>query len=154
MQISVRQSQKLFHANVPAGRTCGSLDDCLSQPSVRSHRHFFNEHGDRMRRVLIAGLALAALVSQASAQVTGDARKGEVLALTVCSQCHAVRPGQLRSPNPMAPNFTSIATTLGMTDRALRVWLQSSHPTMPNVVLTSDERDDVIAYILGQKTGI
>jgi hypothetical protein len=54
----------------------------------------------------------------------------------------------------MAPNFTSIATTLGMTDRALRVWLQSSHPTMPNVVLTQDERDDVIAYILGQKSGI
>jgi len=106
-----------------------------------------------MKRLTIALFALAAFASQAAAQAPGDVRKGELLALSVCAQCHAVRPGQLRSPDPMAPNFTSIAMTLGMTDRALRVWLQSPHPTMPNVVLTRDERDDVIAYILSQKTG-
>jgi hypothetical protein len=52
----------------------------------------------------------------------------------------------------MAPNFTDLATTLGMTDRALRVWLRSSHPTMPNIVLTDNERDDVIAYIMSLRT--
>ncbi len=35
-----------------------------------------------------------------------------------------------------------------MTDRALRVWLQSSHPTMPNFILSSKERNDVASYIL------
>lgn len=38
-----------------------------------------------------------------------------------------------------------------MTDRALRVWLQTSHPTMPNFVLTRDERNDIAAYILSLK---
>jgi hypothetical protein len=40
-----------------------------------------------------------------------------------------------------------------MTDRALRVWLQSSHPTMPNFILSGDEKNDVIAYILSLQTG-
>jgi hypothetical protein len=39
-----------------------------------------------------------------------------------------------------------------MTDRTLRVWLQSSHPTMPNFILTTDERNNVIAYILSLKS--
>ena len=109
--------------------------------------------GDDVRRTFLAIAALIALSSRAVALESGDAMKGETVAKTICAQCHAVRAGQLRSPNPMAPNFTSIATTLGMTDRALRVWLQSSHPTMPNYVLSHDERDDVVAYILSLKTG-
>jgi hypothetical protein len=51
----------------------------------------------------------------------------------------------------MAPTFSSVATTLGMTDRALRVWLQTSHPTMPNYVLSRDDTDDIVAYILSLK---
>lgn len=94
-----------------------------------------------------------AWASSAGAQTVGDVSKGANVAKIVCSQCHAVGYGQLRSPNPMAPNFTSIATTLGMTDRALRVWLQSSHPTMPNIILNQTERDDVVAYILSLKSG-
>ena len=35
-----------------------------------------------------------------------------------------------------------------MTATALRTWLQTSHPTMPNIVLKADDRDNVIAYIL------
>jgi mono/diheme cytochrome c family protein len=106
-----------------------------------------------MRRMSIALAALIAFASSAAAQDMGDVRKGETFALGVCAQCHAVRLGQMRSPDPMAPNFTAIAQTLGMTERALRVWLQSSHPNMPNVVLTRDERDNVIAYILSLKSG-
>jgi len=39
-----------------------------------------------------------------------------------------------------------------MTDRALRVWLQSSHPAMPSIILNNDERNNVITYILSLKT--
>jgi len=92
------------------------------------------------------------LASSAIAQEPGDSGRGAKIALVTCSTCHAVRRGQLRSPDPMAPNFTDVATTLGMTDRALRVWLQSSHPTMPNIVLTKSERDDVVAYIMSLRT--
>lgn len=105
-----------------------------------------------MKRFCIAILAFAALTTHAAAQNLGDAKQGSLLARSVCAQCHGVRAGELRSPNPMAPNFTSIATTLGMTDRALRVWLQSSHPTMPNIILTNNERDDVVAYIMSLRS--
>ena len=40
---------------------------------------------------------------------------------------------------------------LGMTEMALSVWLQSSHPTMPNIVLSQDEIRNVVAYIRSLK---
>jgi hypothetical protein len=38
-----------------------------------------------------------------------------------------------------------------MTGTALTVWMQTSHPTMPNIVLTKQETLDVVAYILSLK---
>jgi hypothetical protein len=38
-----------------------------------------------------------------------------------------------------------------MTRRALVVWLQSSHPNMPNIMLEAQDRDDVVAYIMSLK---
>jgi cytochrome c2 len=96
-------------------------------------------------------LALAQLGSRASAQEMGDAKKGASLAQMVCAECHAVGSGDSRSPNAKAPTFTSVAATRGMSEMALRVWLQSPHPTMPNLMLGEGEKDDVIAYILSLK---
>lgn len=107
----------------------------------------------RMTRMFTAIVAAILLSTSALAQAPGDARKGGELARTACVQCHGVRPRQSRSPDPMAPSFARIATAPGMTDRALRVWLQSSHPAMPNFILTGDERNDVIAYILSLNDG-
>jgi len=106
-----------------------------------------------MKSVPLALAALVLMVSQAVAQETGDAARGAKLAGSVCATCHAVRSGDLRSPDPMAPGFSDVATWPGMTDRALRVWLQSSHPTMPNFILKPRDRDDVVAYILSLRTG-
>jgi mono/diheme cytochrome c family protein len=106
-----------------------------------------------MKRISIAIVAWIALTAHAVAQEPGDIKKGATLAQSVCAQCHAARSGQMRSPNPMAPSFTSIANWPGMTDRALRVWLQSSHPSMPNIILTGDERQNVATYILSLRTG-
>jgi len=97
-------------------------------------------------------VALIALSHSAIAENLSASNRGAAVALMTCARCHGVRRDQLLSPDPMAPNFTNIATTLGMTDRALRVWLQTSHPTMPNVVLTNQERDDVVAYIMSLRS--
>ena len=51
------------------------------------------------------------------------------------------------SPLPQAPTFQSVADTPGMTELALTVWMQSSHPTMPNIMLKPDELRNVVAYI-------
>jgi hypothetical protein len=52
------------------------------------------------------------------------------------------------SPVAAAPTFPAIASSPGMSPIALRVALQSTHRTMPNLALTAVELDDVIAYIL------
>ena len=48
----------------------------------------------------------------------------------------------------IGPAFRDIANTRGMTATAIRVFLTSSHPKMPNLILTSDEITSVSAYIL------
>ena len=48
----------------------------------------------------------------------------------------------------IGPAFREIANTSGMTATAIRVFLRTSHPKMPNLILTPEETDDVIAYIL------
>jgi hypothetical protein len=48
----------------------------------------------------------------------------------------------------IGPNFQDIANTSGMTATALRVFLTTSHPKMPNLIHTPEQLSDVIAYIL------
>lgn len=51
------------------------------------------------------------------------------------------------SPYPAAPTFEAIANTPGMTRIALGAWMQSSHPSMPQLIVESDTLDDVHAYM-------
>jgi len=100
----------------------------------------------RIGMTFFAAAGLAALAVAATAQEIGDAKRGRVLAETVCAECHAVDKGAL-SRNGNAPTFQTVATTPGMTAMALRVALRTSHKEMPNLVLKNQEVDDVIAYI-------
>jgi len=93
----------------------------------------------------VAGSAL--LAAPAWAQEYGDASRGSTLALRVCVACHGVRKGEA-SVNPLAPPFTVVADTRGMSAMALNVALLSPHREMPNLVLDAQERADVVAYIL------
>jgi len=76
-----------------------------------------------------------------------DVEAGKAYATAICADCHAIRPGEGDSPLLDAPNFQSVADMPGMTDLALSVWLQTSHPTMPNIILEQDDMRNVIAYI-------
>ncbi len=94
----------------------------------------------------LAAAVLLALSSEAGAQ-DADIEAGAAYAKQICAACHAVLPNEQISPLPQAPTFQSIADTPGMTELALTVWLQSSHPTMPNIMLEPDDMRNVIAYI-------
>jgi mono/diheme cytochrome c family protein len=104
----------------------------------------------RAAATLILGPCLL-LGGAACAEEPGDAARGAIYAQKVCAECHGVLAGDERSPNIDAPPFQSVVETSGMTHRALVVWLQSSHPTMPNIMIDRNDRDDVVAYIMSLK---
>jgi mono/diheme cytochrome c family protein len=82
---------------------------------------------------------------------SGQPEAGLKFAQHDCAQCHAVEKGTIMSPNAAAPRFEVIANTPGMTAAAVSAALLTSHRRMPNLILTADERSDVIAYILSLK---
>jgi hypothetical protein len=44
-----------------------------------------------------------------------------------------------------------VAAEPAMTEYALRAFLKTSHPTMPNIMMKSDDMDDIVSYILSLK---
>jgi mono/diheme cytochrome c family protein len=101
-----------------------------------------------MTRTVQILLLLALAGGPALAQEVGQPRQGQALAQRICADCHAVLPGQARSPREGAPTFEVIAAVPRMTAAALTVALRTSHRTMPNVMLEQNELDDMVAYIL------
>ncbi|MHA1517853.1 MAG: c-type cytochrome [Alphaproteobacteria bacterium] len=105
-----------------------------------------------MKAMLLAA-AMAAGFSQGAAAQDADIAAGKSYAKEVCAACHAVLPGEEVSPLLNATPFQEVADAPGMTELALSVWLQSSHPTMPNIILDQDDMRNVIAYIRSLKGG-
>jgi cytochrome c551/c552 len=100
--------------------------------------------------ILFAIVAVTAVSGHAQ---DGDAVAGHAFAREACRACHMVEAEQ---PAPriivIGPAFRDIANTRGMTATALRVFLTTSHPKMPNLILTPEETADVIAYILSLRS--
>ena len=104
-------------------------------------------------RVLRASAFLATILVVAfSAEqgARGDQSRGRILAEQRCSQCHGIKRGE-KSPNVAAPSFTDVAAEPSLTEYTLRVFLQTPHPTMPNLIITRDEMDDLVSYIVSLK---
>jgi cytochrome c2 len=103
-----------------------------------------------VRLGLVLVTSVAGFVSSAFAQHAGDPIAGAEYAKKFCTKCHALNQGEI-SPEPTAPPFGDVANTKGMTAAALTVWLTTSHPTMPNIVIEPHDMDDVVAYILSPR---
>jgi cytochrome c len=92
-------------------------------------------------------LALLVSVSPLAAQDRGDPVAGRELARRWCTECHDVGiegvPG-----GRQGPAFRDVASMPSTTGLALSVFLQSSHPNMPNIALTPGQSNDLVAYIL------
>ena len=98
--------------------------------------------------VVLSAAAMAATAFSAKAQ-DGDVAAGHAFARETCRACHMVDP-EARAPRRIniGPAIRDIANTPGMTATAIRVFLTSSHPKMPNLILTPAEIANVTAYIL------
>jgi mono/diheme cytochrome c family protein len=105
-----------------------------------------------MVRVACAALLMMLVAATSEALEIGDAEKGIALIRDTCSQCHAIRKGQLLSPNLRAPTFAELAAAPGMTSAALTVTLTTPHAGMPMFMLSPEQRQDIIAYILSLKS--
>ncbi len=109
-----------------------------------------------MRRIAaIASLALLAaapVTVPAGAQMPpGDVEAGQSLARQWCSSCHVISRGEPRRVIEAVPSFPSIADNPAVTEMRLRVFLQTPHERMPNLMLSRAQIDDVISYILSMK---
>ena len=100
-----------------------------------------------MFRFFCRAVLLIALGGSASAEVqSADAVAGQQLATAECSKCHALEGPAHASQT--APSLAAIAQMRSTTSMSLHAFLLTSHPRMPNFRLTSQEVDNVVAYIL------
>jgi mono/diheme cytochrome c family protein len=83
---------------------------------------------------------LLAIFRSAPAQQLGDPAAGERLAAANCATCHGAQR--------RAPAFTTIAAMPSTTQTSLGVFLQTSHASMPNLILSAADRNNLTAYIL------
>lgn len=81
----------------------------------------------------------------------GDVRYGLEYAKRNCSSCHGVLKDDVSSPSPESVPFSILAQSVGITRTSLRVFLQTSHSTMPNLIVKGEDADNLIAYILSLK---
>jgi mono/diheme cytochrome c family protein len=96
-------------------------------------------------------LALALLPSAAAAVELGNKEAGHAYAQKFCADCHAVDKDTTLLFTDI-PSFQEVADSEGMSPRALAVWLQTSHPNMPDFIIPPDDMDNVIAYIMSLRT--
>lgn len=98
------------------------------------------------------GLGLFALAGPAlAAGDRVDVSRGLTLARAWCAECHGVEAGEQTGAYETPPSFQSIARNPEVTETALKAFLQSTHPLMPQVKLNPDEIEELTAYILSLK---
>jgi mono/diheme cytochrome c family protein len=105
-----------------------------------------------MKHLLLGVLGASAVFAAAAGAMADDlaaSQAGFVYAQKYCSKCHGI--SKEASPLPQAPRFSDVAEQPGITATALTVWLQTSHPTMPNIIVEPQDMRNVIAYILSLK---
>lgn len=101
--------------------------------------------------VLSAMAPIFASAPAAAADLPGDAAAGRGIALQSCAGCHVVAERQPRPGMDGAPAFVTLARDPAVTETSLRVFLQTPHRRMPNLILSNQEIDDVISYILSTR---
>jgi cytochrome c len=95
----------------------------------------------------LVALVLFVTVSVApAAWAAGDPERGRALAVQWCTSCHVVDlEGHGTDAAPALP--TLLGSNLRTPDE-LRGWLVAPHPPMPDLDLTRQEIEDIVAYLV------
>lgn len=106
-------------------------------------------------RFLIAASAflLAGHVSRAGAQgtvgqETALVETGARIARETCASCHSIGAGPEKKAVSAAPSFEAIAAMPSISELAIKVFLQTPHASMPNIMLAQAQINALAAYIL------
>lgn len=92
--------------------------------------------------------AVAFLVSSlwtSGVLAAGDSAMGRKLAQEWCTSCHIVGTGTKGAD--VGPPFATLAANPAKTETYLKNWIQSPHPPMPNFDLSTQDAEDLAAYI-------
>ena len=100
-----------------------------------------------MSRAFCSFLVPVLILFTYTSETNANPYRGRILAQQWCAQCHGIPPNEL-SADANAPSFAAIARETSATEYALRVFLRTPHPTMPNFVLKPDDIDDLVSYIV------
>jgi len=106
-------------------------------------------HERRMVLGAVAVIALALWTHRSDAQQSPDKSAGRRLAESWCGTCHIVTPETASAVSNGVPTFVGIARNEATRADSLRAFLQTPHAGMPDLHLSREEIDDLIAYILG-----
>jgi cytochrome c len=94
--------------------------------------------------ILMALTVLIGHVGLAHA-ASGNAEAGRQLVMRSCSSCHATESAKTATDN--APPFAAVAKTNKERPAWIRGWLTEPHPPMPNISLSRQQIDDIVAYL-------
>lgn len=97
-----------------------------------------------MLKSTLAGLGLSVLLA---APGLAEPANGRRIAQEQCAKCHDIGAGASILARE-GPSFVDIARMPSTTELSLKVFLRSSHRNMPNLILTDDEADALVSYIL------
>src|SRR5689334_18891469 len=99
---------------------------------------------NRMLPLLVLALAVAA----AGPVRAADPDAGQRLAQRWCAGCHAVGAGRQAEAQDSAPTLPAVAKRQLSENRTwVRAWLTAPHPPMPDLALSRQEIEDVVAYL-------
>ena len=109
--------------------------------------------GDHVRNKVFPSVFIAAGLAisvEAVAQPDNRHSLGRQVAIELCSSCHQVTEGQPLSRQNIA-SFFAIANLPSTTALSLKVFLQSNHKGMPNLIISESDSNQLIDYMLSLK---
>jgi len=118
----------------------------MSRPDL--HRNTWIHIGAAILLALGAMLLIRLHNASGVTPAADSVQAGRKLAEAWCSSCHAIDSSGARTHTTTAPDFLAVANMASTTELSLKVFLQSSHRSMPNVILTNEQRGDIVNYIL------
>lgn len=99
--------------------------------------------------LLLGGIGSACVKPSQAASL--DLTPGRELASRLCAECHDIGDGA-KPARRYAPSFSAIMRDPAVSELSLRVFHRSAKEEMPNFLLSSEQIDDIVAYMLSLRS--